>query len=59
MALFEEKGAEYREWLEEIKLLKKENIKKLKAVERCIERDGSALEAELEKRMLVEEFEDI
>lgn len=59
IVLFEEKGTEYREKLEEIKLLKKENLKKLKVVERCIERDGSALEAELEKRMLVGVFEDI
>ena len=59
MALFEEKGAEYRKRLEEIKFLKKENHKNLKAVERCIERDGSALETELEKRIPVEEFEDI
>lgn len=59
MALFEETGSEYRERLEEIKLLKKENLKKLKAVERCIERDGSALETELEKKMPVGEIEDI
>ena len=54
MVLFEKKGIEYRERLEEIKLLKK-----LNAIERCIERDGSALETELEKRMPVGEFEDI
>ena len=59
MALFEETGSEYRERLEEIKLLKKENLKKLKAVERCIERDGSALETEREKKMPVGEIEDI
>ena len=59
MVLFEEKGTEYREKLEQIKLLKKENLKKLKVIERCIERDGSALETELEKRMPVGEFEDI
>lgn len=59
MVLFEEKGTEYREKLEEIKLLKKENLKKLKVVERCIERDGSELETELEKKMPVGEIEDI
>lgn len=59
MVLFEKKGTEYREKLEEIKLLKKENIKKLNAIERCIERDGSALETELEKRIPVGELEDI
>lgn len=59
MFLFEEKGAEYRERLEEIKILKKENLKNLKVVERCIERDGSALEAELEKKIPVGEHEDI
>lgn len=59
VVLFEEKETKYRERLEEIKLLKKENIKKLKIVERCIGKEASALEAELERRMLVEELEDI
>jgi len=59
IVLFEEKGTEYREKLEEIKHLKKENLKKLKVVEKCIERDGSALEKELEKRMPFRELEDI
>ena len=57
VVLFEEKETEYRERLEEIKILKKENIKKLKIVERCIGKEVSALEAELERRMPVYEFE--
>ena len=56
---FEEKETEYRERLDAIKLLKKENIKKLKIVKRCIGKETSALEAELERRMPVYEFEDI
>ena len=59
VVLFEEKETEYRERLEEIKILKKENIKKLKIVERCIGKEASALEAEIEKRIPVYEFEDI
>ena len=59
VVLFEENETEYRERLDAIKLLKKENIKKLKIVGRCIGKETSALEAELERRMPVYEFEDI
>lgn len=37
----------------------KDNRKKLKAVERCLERDGSLLEAELEMRIPVDDMEDL
>ena len=50
---------DYRERLEEIKLQKKDNRKKLKAVERCLARDGSLAEAELELRIPVDEMEDM
>ena len=49
---------EERERLEQIKLQKKDNRKKLKAVERCLERDGSLLEAELEYRIPVDDMVD-
>ena len=45
--------------LDQIKLQKKDNRKKLKAVERCLERDGSLTEAELELRIPVDEMEDM
>ena len=48
LELFEASAGGYRERLEQIKLQKKDNHKKLKAVERCFERDGSALDVELE-----------
>jgi len=59
MVFFEASEDDYRERLEQIKLQKKDNHKKLKAVERCLERDGSLLEAELELRIPVGEVEDI
>lgn len=59
MAFFEASENDYRERLEQIKLQKKDNHKKLKAVERCLKRDGSLLEAELELRIPVGEVEDI
>ena len=46
LAFFEASEGDYRERLEQIKLQKKDNRKKLKAVERCLERDGSMLDAE-------------
>ena len=46
LKFFEVSEDDYRERLEQIKLQKKDNRKKLKAVERCLERDGSLLEAE-------------
>lgn len=59
MACFEASEDDYRERLEQIKLQKKDNDKKLKAVERCLMRDGSLLEAELEFRIPVGDMEDI
>ena len=49
----------YRERLEQIKLQKKNNHKKLKTVERCLERDGSTLDAELEYRIPVGNMDDL
>lgn len=59
LEFFEASEADYRERLEQIKLQKKDNRKKLKAVERCLERDGSLTEAELELRIPVGDMEDI
>ncbi len=59
MAYFEASEDDYRERLEQIKLQKKDNLKKLKAVERCLVRDGSLLETELEYRIPVGDMEDI
>ena len=59
LEFFEASEGDYRERLEEIKLQKKDNRKKLKAVERCLERDGSLTEAELELRIPVDEMEDM
>lgn len=59
MDFFEASEDDYRERLEQIKLQKKDNRKKLKAVERCLERDGSLTEAELELRIPVGDMEDI
>ena len=56
---FEASEDDYRERLEQIKLQKKDNRKKLKAVERCLERDGSLAEAELEMRIPVGDMQDI
>ena len=51
LIFFEASEEDYRERLEQIKLQKKDNYKKLKAVERCLERDGSMLDAKLEYRI--------
>lgn len=59
LELYEASEDDYRERLEQIKLQKKDNRKKLKAVERCLERDGSLTEAELELRIPVGDMEDI
>lgn len=59
LEFFEASEGDYRERLEQIKLQKKDNRKKLKAVERCLERDGSLLEAELEYRIPVDDMEDL
>ncbi len=56
-AFFEASEDDYRNRLEQIKLQKKDNHKKLKAVERCVGRDGSLLEAELELRVPADEME--
>ena len=59
LEFFEVSEDDYRERLEQIKLQKKDNRKKLKAVERCLERDGSLAEAELEMRIPVGDMQDI
>ena len=59
LEFFEASEADYRERLEQIKLQKKDNRKKLKAVERCLERDGSLTEAELEMRIPVGDMENL
>ena len=59
LEFFEASEDDYRERLEQIKLQKKDNRKKLKAVERCLERDGSLAEAELELRIPVGDMEDL
>lgn len=59
LAFFEASEEDYQERLEQIKLQKKDNRKKLKAVERCLERDGSLLEAELEMRIPVGDMENL
>ena len=59
MAVFETSEDDYRDKLEQIKFQKKENHKKLKAVERCIERDGSMADTELEYRVPVGDMEDL
>lgn len=59
LAFFEVSEGDYRERLEQIKLQKKDNRKKLKAVERCLERDGSLAEAELELRIPVGDMIDL
>lgn len=48
LEFFEASVDDYREQLEQMKLQKKDNHKKLKVVERCLERDGSMLDVELE-----------
>ncbi|MGN0350209.1 MAG: hypothetical protein ACI4ES_01050, partial [Roseburia sp.] len=59
LEFFEASEDDYRERLEQIKLQKKDNRKKLKAMERCLERDGSMAEAELELRIPVGDMEDL
>lgn len=59
LEFFEASEDDYRERLEQIKLQKKDNRKKLKAVERCLERDGSLAEAELKMRIPVGDMEDM
>lgn len=59
LEFFEAYEDDYRERLEQIKLQKKDNRKKLKAVERCLERDGSLAEAELEMRIPVGNMENM
>lgn len=59
LEFFEASEDDYRERLEQIKLQKKDNRKKLKAVERCLERDGSLLETKLEMRIPVGDMEDM
>ncbi len=59
LEFFEVSEGDYRERLEQIKLQKKDNRKKLKAVERCLERDGSLMEAELEMRIPVDDMVDL
>lgn len=59
LEFFEASEDDYRERLKQIKLQKKDNRKKLKAVERCLERDGSLLEAELEYRIPVGDMENM
>ena len=59
MLSFEASEDDYRERLEQIKFQKKDNHKKLKAVERCLGREGSLLEAELELRIPVGDMGDI
>lgn len=59
VASFEASEPEYHEKLEQIKFQKKENHKKLKAVERCVERDGSLEKAELEYKIPVDDMVDL
>lgn len=59
MSAFETSEDDYRERLEQIKFQKKDIRDKLKAVVRCLERDGSLKEAELELRIPVDELDDI
>ena len=59
LVFFKASEENYRERLEQIKLQKKDNYKKLKAVERCLERDGSTLDAELEYRIPVDDIVDL
>lgn len=59
LEFFEASEDDYRERLEQIKLQKMDNRKKLKAVERCLARDGSLLETELEMRIPVDDMEDL
>lgn len=59
LEFFEASEDDYRERLEQIKIQKKDNRQKLKAVERCLERDGSLAEVELEMRIQVGDMVDL
>ena len=59
MAIFGASEDDYRDKLEQIKLQKKDNHKKLKAVVRCLEREGTMLDAELEYRIPVGNMDDL
>lgn len=59
MDIFGAAEDDYRDKLEQIKLQKKDNHKKLKAVVRCLEREGSMLDAELEYRIPVGNMDDL
>lgn len=59
LEFFEASEDDYRERLKQIKLQKKDNRKKLKAVERCLEREGNLAEAELEYRIPVGDMVDM
>lgn len=59
LEFFEASEDDYRERLEQIKIQKKDNRQKLKAVERCLERDGSLAEAELKMQIPVGDMQDI
>ena len=56
MAFFEASVDDYWKRLKQIKLQKKDNLKELKAVERCLERDGSTLDAEMEYWISVDDM---
>jgi hypothetical protein len=57
--IFEASEDDYRERLEQIKLQKKDNQKKLKVVEWCLKRDGSMLDVELEYKIPVDDMVDL
>lgn len=59
LELFEASTDDYRERLKQIKLQKKDNLKELKALERCLERDGSTLDKELEYRIPMDDIVDL
>lgn len=59
LVFFKASEENYRDKLEQIKLQKKDNYKKLKAVERCLERDGTELDVELEYRIPVDDMVDL
>ncbi|GFI69674.1 hypothetical protein IMSAG249_01499 [Lachnospiraceae bacterium] len=56
MAFFEASVDDYWKRLKQIKLQKKDNLKELKTVERCLERDGSTLDAEMEYWISVDDM---
>lgn len=57
VAAFNASETEYHDKLEQIKFQKRDNHKKLQVVERCLERDASLTEAELEFRIPVGDME--